>query len=177
MYKVFLSLGSNLGDRENYLIEAVRKISEIDEIKITKISNIYETEPVGYLEQGKFLNMALKLYTELKPLKLLEHLQKVENILNRTREIRWGPRTIDIDILMIDDLEINLEELVIPHPRMFERAFVLIPLVELIGEEDGFIDKINDYIDNCTDKNGVMLYKKAEEVFCDLLPACFLKNI
>jgi len=165
MYKVFLSLGSNLGDRESNLFEAVKKISEISEVKIDKVSNIYETEPVGYLEQGKFLNMAVKLLTELPPLELLEHLQNVENMLKRTREIRWGPRTIDIDILMIDDLKINTKELVIPHPRMFERAFVLIPLKELIETGDSFIDNINACIDNCDDKKGVLPYKKAEEVF------------
>ncbi|AEV70477.1 2-amino-4-hydroxy-6-hydroxymethyldihydropteridine diphosphokinase [Acetivibrio clariflavus] len=173
MHKVFLSLGSNLGDREKYLFEAVDEISKIPDVSIIKVSNIYETEPVGYLEQGKFLNMALKLHTELEPLKLLEHLQKVENMLKRTREIHWGPRTIDIDILMMDDLRIDLEELIIPHPRMFERAFVLIPLMELIEREDSFIDKIKNFINNCTDKNGVIFYKKAEEIFCGLLPTCF----
>lgn len=171
MHKVFLSLGSNLGNRENNLIEAVCKISEIPEVNITKVSNIYETEPVGYLEQGKFLNMALKLHTELEALKLLKYLQNVEKQLKRTREIHWGPRTIDIDILMIDDLNIELEELVIPHPRMFERAFVLIPLKELIKKEDSFIDKIDNYIENCADKDGVILYMKSEEAFRGVFPS------
>lgn len=174
MYKVFLSLGSNLGDRENNLIEAVSKISKISDINITKVSNIYETEPVGYLDQGKFLNMALRLLTDLQPLKLLECLQNVENMLKRTREIHWGPRTIDIDILLIDDLKIDLKELIIPHPRMFERAFVLIPFKELIEREDSFIKNIDEYIDACTDKNGVKLYKSSKEVFGILLPRCFL---
>jgi 2-amino-4-hydroxy-6-hydroxymethyldihydropteridine diphosphokinase len=176
MYKVFLSLGSNLGDRENNLFEAVNKISKISGINITKVSNIYETEPVGYLDQGKFLNMALRLLTELEPLKLLEYLQSVEIMLKRTREIHWGPRTIDIDILMIDNLKIDLKELVIPHPRMFERAFVLIPFRELIEREDSFIENIDDYIDACADKNGVKLYKQSKEVFGALLPRCFLEN-
>ena len=107
MYKVFLSLGSNLGDRENNLMEAIKKIKDMDEIKLTKVSNIYETEPVGYLEQGRFLNMAIKLLTKLAPLELLNKLQAVENLLMRTREIHWGPRTIDIDILMIDNLKMD----------------------------------------------------------------------
>lgn len=175
MYNVFLSLGSNLGDRENNLIEAVKRINEIDEVKITKISNIYETEPVGYLDQGRFLNMALKLQTVLTPLKLLKELQNIENLLKRTREIYWGPRTIDIDILMIDDLKINLEDLVVPHPRMFERAFVLVPLMDIIDKENVVIDSINGYIDKCTDKNGVKIYKKFEKAIGDV--SYFLENI
>lgn len=176
MHKVFLSLGSNLGDRENNLIEAVKKINDIGEIKLTKVSNIYETEPVGYLEQGRFLNMALKLMTELTPFELLKQLQTVENLLMRTREIHWGPRTIDIDILIIDNLRIELEELVIPHPRMLERAFVLMPLMELT-EEDDFRGGISEYIDNCNDKNGVVLYKKFEEAVRERLLDFSLENI
>jgi len=160
MHNVFLSLGSNIGNRENNLIEAVEKINDICEVKVTKTSNIYETEPVGYLDQDKFLNMVVKLETTLKPIKLLEYLQSIEKLFKRTREIHWGPRTIDIDILMIDDMKIDLEELIIPHPRMFERAFVLIPLAELLGDEDADIVNINDYIDKCKDKDGVVLYKK-----------------
>ncbi|NLL06114.1 MAG: 2-amino-4-hydroxy-6-hydroxymethyldihydropteridine diphosphokinase [Clostridiaceae bacterium] len=166
MYKVFLSLGSNLGDRENNLMEAIKKIKDMDEIKLTKVSNIYETEPVGYLEQGRFLNMAIKLLTKLAPLELLNKLQAVENLLMRTREIHWGPRTIDIDILMIDNLKMDTKELTVPHPRMLERAFVLVPLMELTEEGD-FEGDISEYIDNCKDKNGVVLYKKFEDVVQD----------
>ena len=166
MYKVFLSLGSNLGDRENNLMEAIKKIKDMDEIKLTKVSNIYETEPVGYLEQGRFLNMVIKLLTKLAPLELLNKLQAVENLLMRTREIHWGPRTIDIDILMIDNLKMDTKELTVPHPRMLERAFVLVPLMELTEEGD-FEGDISEYIDNCKDKNGVVLYKKFEDVVQD----------
>ena len=162
MHKVFLSLGSNLGDRENNLVEAVKEINKISEVRITEVSNIYETEPVGYLDQGKFLNMVLGLQTSLTPLKLLEELMKVEKLLQRTREIHWGPRTIDIDILIIDDFNINLAELIIPHPRMFERAFVLIPLMDLCCKEDFPFSNLNEYIDKCTDKNGVVPFKKFE---------------
>jgi 2-amino-4-hydroxy-6-hydroxymethyldihydropteridine diphosphokinase len=147
-------------------MEAIKKIKDMDEIKLTKVSNIYETEPVGYLEQGRFLNMAIKLLTKLAPLELLNKLQAVENLLMRTREIHWGPRTIDIDILMIDNLKMDTKELTVPHPRMLERAFVLVPLMELTEEGD-FEGDISEYIDNCKDKNGVVLYKKFEDVVQD----------
>ncbi len=160
MHKVFLSLGSNLGDRENNLIEAVKEIDNNIDINITGASNIYETDPVGYVDQGKFLNMAVAVETSLAPLKLLKELQLVEKKLKRTREIHWGPRTIDIDILVFDDMEINLPELVIPHPRMFERAFVLIPLMDLCVEGKLLSKNLHEYIDRCTDKSGVVLYKK-----------------
>lgn len=164
MHKVFLSLGSNLGDRENNLIEAVKAIYTNNEINIKAVSDIYETDPVGYEDQGRFLNMAVAIETSLPPLKLLEELQKVERLLKRTRGIHWGPRTIDIDILIIDALEINLEELIVPHPRMFERAFVLIPLMDLCCKADLPISNLSVCIDKCSDKNGVVLYKKIEEV-------------
>lgn len=169
MHKVFLSLGSNLGDRENNLIEAVKAIYRISEINIKAVSNIYETDPVGYEDQGKFLNMAMAIETSLTPLMLLEELQKVEKLLKRTREIHWGPRTIDIDILIIDALEIKLPELIIPHPRMFERAFVLIPLLDLVCKADLPINNLSDYIDKCSDKSGVVLYKKIGEVLTNEL--------
>lgn len=158
MHKAFLSLGSNLGDRENNLIEAVKEIDKNIDINITGISNVYETEPVGYVEQGKFLNMAVAIETSLDPLNLLKELQQVEKMLKRTREIHWGPRTIDIDILTFDDMEINLPELVIPHPRMFERAFVLMPLMDLCVDGNLLSKNLRDYIDRCTDKSGVELF-------------------
>ncbi|OPZ90882.1 MAG: Bifunctional folate synthesis protein [Firmicutes bacterium ADurb.Bin419] len=160
VHKVFLSLGSNIGDRESNLIYAVKEIDNNIDINITGTSNIYETDPVGYVDQGKFLNMAVAAETSLAPLKLLKELQEVEKKLKRKREIHWGPRTIDIDILVFDDVEINLPELVIPHPRMFERAFVLIPLADLCVEGKLLSKSLHEYIDRCADKRGVVLYKK-----------------
>ncbi len=160
MYKAFLSLGSNLGERENNLKKAVEEIDKNIDISITGISNIYETEPVGYVEQGRFLNMVVAVETSLVPIKLLKELQQVEKKLKRTREIHWGPRTIDIDILTFEDLEINLPDLVIPHPRMFERAFVLIPLMDLCVNGNLMSWNLRDYIERCADKSGVVLYKK-----------------
>ncbi len=125
---VYLGLGSNLGDRKKNLDLAVEKISQLSDTIIIKRSNIYETDPVGYLEQDKFLNAVVKIETSLKPVELLQSLQNIEYELKRTREIHWGPRTIDIDILLYDQISMDLPELKIPHPRMFEREFVMIPL-------------------------------------------------
>jgi 2-amino-4-hydroxy-6-hydroxymethyldihydropteridine diphosphokinase len=97
---VFLALGSNVGDREGNLKEAVKNINSIKSTRVLHTSCIYETEPVGYLDQDRFLNMVIGIETGLTPAELLSETKEVENILKRTREIRWGPRTIDIDILL-----------------------------------------------------------------------------
>lgn len=95
------------------------------------LSSVYETDPVGYEEQPRFLNLAAEVRTGLEPSELLHRCQEVENRLGRVRSIRWGPRTIDIDLLLFGDHEIETAELTIPHPRMAERAFVLEPLAEI----------------------------------------------
>lgn len=127
----YLGLGSNLGDRFNYLKDSIFLLQRHTNIQITSISSIYETKPIGYIKQPKFLNMVIKIDTTLSPKKLLEATQEVETKLERKREIRWGPRTIDIDILIYNDQKIQAKDLVIPHPRIKERSFVLIPLKEL----------------------------------------------
>ncbi|MHB8126007.1 MAG: 2-amino-4-hydroxy-6-hydroxymethyldihydropteridine diphosphokinase [Desulfitobacteriaceae bacterium] len=129
--KAYLSLGSNLGVRFNYLNEAVMGLSKQTEIKVCKESSIYETEPWGLTEQPVFWNMVLEIETDLEPLKLLQACQQVENNLGRERIIHWGPRTVDIDVLLYDNIVINLPELVLPHPRLEEREFVLAPLREI----------------------------------------------
>src|SRR5699024_4353246 len=100
-------------------------------IQVEDISSIYETEPVGYVDQANFLNIVIKISTLYTPYKLLGIAQEIELKLGRTRDIRWGPRTIDIDILLYNNDRIDTETLTIPHQRMYERAFVLIPLQEL----------------------------------------------
>lgn len=157
--KVFLALGSNMGNREDNLTKAVSAVSGIGETRLLKVSNIYETKPVGFTEQDDFLNMAALIETGLSPLKLLDKLQEVETAMGRVREVRWGPRTIDIDILLYDDIEMNAQRLTIPHPRMLERAFVMVPLRDL--DPDLKIDNksIDEIIDNCEDKSGIMLFK------------------
>jgi 2-amino-4-hydroxy-6-hydroxymethyldihydropteridine diphosphokinase len=128
---IFLSLGSNLGNRETYLQRALNRLREHPQITLTQLSSVYETEPVGNVDQDSFLNMVAQGETSLSPEQLLHVIQNVEQDLGRRREIYWGPRTIDIDILLYNNKRIDSEELVIPHPRMTERAFVLIPLAEI----------------------------------------------
>ncbi|WP_028400946.1 2-amino-4-hydroxy-6-hydroxymethyldihydropteridine diphosphokinase [Ectobacillus panaciterrae] len=127
----YLGLGSNMGDRSAYLHQAVSLLNEQTAIKVEKVSSIYETDPVGYTDQDRFLNIAVKISTNLQPEELLQIMQSIEYELGRKREVRWGPRTIDLDILLYNHENIVTESLIIPHPRMYERAFVLAPLSEI----------------------------------------------
>ena len=159
MVKAFLSLGSNMGDRLEYLSKAIDKIAQIQGCNILNKSSIYETEPWGYENQEAFLNLCISIETSLSPYELLESLQKIELELDRVRKIHWGPRTIDIDILLFDDIICEDDKLTIPHPRMRERAFVLIPLYDI--EKNLIIDgiKLEDLI-NKIDTRGIKEYKK-----------------
>ncbi|PIZ76139.1 2-amino-4-hydroxy-6-hydroxymethyldihydropteridine diphosphokinase [Candidatus Peregrinibacteria bacterium CG_4_10_14_0_2_um_filter_38_24] len=132
--KAYLSLGSNLGDREKFLEKAISEIKKITDV--TKKSKIYETSPVGYKNQGAFLNMVIQVKTNLTPQKLLEEFMKIEKKLGRERRIKNGPRTIDIDILTFGNTIVDEPNLKIPHPRMHERKFVLVPLMELIDKNE-----------------------------------------
>jgi 2-amino-4-hydroxy-6-hydroxymethyldihydropteridine diphosphokinase len=127
----YVSIGSNLGDRLEYIREAIGKLKQVEEIKICKASSVYETQPVGHKNQGWFLNMILKLKTTLEPLHLLELLLGIENQMGRKRNQKWGPRNIDLDILLYDDLILNSAKLTLPHPKMHQRRFVLVPLAEI----------------------------------------------
>ncbi len=127
--KIFLSLGSNVGDRENNLNQALLMLGE--SVNIVNRSSFYETEPVDYIFQDRFLNMVIEIQTSLQPAELLKFLQTIEKRMGREKTIRFGPRNIDIDILLYKDTVYNMEELTIPHPRMKERGFVLIPLHEI----------------------------------------------
>ncbi|WP_088067063.1 2-amino-4-hydroxy-6-hydroxymethyldihydropteridine diphosphokinase [Gottfriedia luciferensis] len=131
MNESYISLGTNIGDREGFLTKAINELANHSEIQVEQISSIYETDPVGYVDQDPFLNLVIKISTNLTPLQLLEVTQGIELSLGRKRELRWGPRTIDLDILLYNQENIEVEHLRIPHPRMFERSFVLIPLKEI----------------------------------------------
>jgi 2-amino-4-hydroxy-6-hydroxymethyldihydropteridine diphosphokinase len=131
MNNSYLSLGSNMGDRVDMLKQAVDLLMKHPGIEVAAISSLYETEPVGFTAQEPFLNMAVHVRTSLSALELLDACQEVEQQLQRKRVVRWGPRTIDLDILLYNQDEIESERLVVPHPRMNERAFVLIPLLEI----------------------------------------------
>ncbi|WP_336824267.1 2-amino-4-hydroxy-6-hydroxymethyldihydropteridine diphosphokinase [Sporosarcina sp. USHLN248] len=131
MNTAYLSIGSNIGDRYEHLKEAVHALHSNEKIEVADVSSIYETSPVGYIDQADFLNLAVCVNTELKVQELLKVCQQIENGLGRVREIRWGPRTVDLDILLYNNDNIETENLVVPHPRMHERAFVLVPLLEI----------------------------------------------
>lgn len=126
-----LGLGSNLGDREGYLRRSLERLASEDGIEVVRVSRFIETEPVGGPPQGPFLNAAAELRTTLEPRALLETLQRVEAELGRVRRGRDEPRTIDLDLLLYDDRIVLEPDLVIPHPRMLERTFVLDVLVEI----------------------------------------------
>ena len=128
---VYLSLGSNVGDRQQILRLAVEALRGEDGIDVTRESRVYETEPVGDVEQGPFLNMAVAVETNLTPLAFLDRTQAIEQRLGRVPTRRWGPRVIDIDFVLWDNLVMTSECLTIPHPEFRKRAFVLAPLAEI----------------------------------------------
>jgi 2-amino-4-hydroxy-6-hydroxymethyldihydropteridine diphosphokinase len=128
--RIYLSLGSNVGDREGNLRKAVERLASQD-VRVLRTSRIYETEPVGYRDQGWFLNQVVEAETALFPMQLLTRIGRVERELGRMRLVPNGPRTIDIDILFYAAAVVDTPRLEIPHPRIAERRFVLAPLAEL----------------------------------------------
>lgn len=129
---MYLALGSNLGDRQTNLRDAVRRLEPW--LRVRRLSGIYETAPAYVLDQPAYLNMVLEGETELDPRELLARLQQIERDMGRQKGRRWGPRPIDLDILLYADTQIQTEELEIPHPRLHERPFVLRPLAELVPD-------------------------------------------
>ena len=128
MSRAYLALGSNLGDRVAHLQHAVDELARADDVEVSAVSRVYETAPVGGPPQEAYLNAVVALDTTLAPHDLLALAQRIENRAHRVRNERWGPRTLDVDVLLYDDLELDDPELTIPHPRMWERGFVLAPL-------------------------------------------------
>lgn len=135
MVKAYLSLGSNIGNRSAFLAEAIKELNLNENIVVTKISSVYETTPVGFLEQDNFLNITLEIETFLTAWELLTLNQKIEAKLQRTKEIHWGPRTIDIDIITYGEEIIKNDILNIPHKEALNRSFVLVPLAEITAED------------------------------------------
>lgn len=130
-HRAYIALGSNMGDKKAYLDYAVQKLDEMPNCKVLKVSDYIVTEPYGDVEQDDFLNGALELSTLLEPEELLEKLHEIEAGANRERLIHWGPRTLDLDILLYDNMVYDSETLHIPHIEMHKRAFVLIPLAQI----------------------------------------------
>lgn len=146
MSKIYLSLGTNLGDKESNLEQALRLLAQ--EVKILKTSSLYETEPVGFKDQPWFLNMVLEGKTDLSASDLLSFTKSIESEMKRIKTIVNGPRIIDVDILLYDDEKIETEDLIIPHPRMQERAFVMVPLYEISSDLIILGKSIKDIIEN-----------------------------
>lgn len=157
---VAIGIGTNIEPRPTHLSDAIQRISNITGVaRLVSVSEIYETDPVGYTDQAAFLNQVLFLETTLSPYTLLDELQKIELELGRVRLIRWGPRTIDLDILLYEGTEMNEERLTIPHPRMHERSFVGIPFQDALSKiqqtEQSRIGKVSLNLS----PNGVKLFQ------------------
>ena len=130
-HTAYISLGSNLGDRLANCELAVQKIRECSHVDVQRQSSWIETDPVGYLDQNKFINGVLEIKTSLAPLALLEALQTIEKLMGRKKTFKWGPRIIDLDILLFDDISIMSENLIIPHAHLQKRDFIKTALLEV----------------------------------------------
>ena len=159
---VYIGLGSNIENRFDYLKKGLQAMNADERIRVVDVSSIYETDPVGYVHQDAFLNMVAEIQTGYSPFDLLDFLLDVEQRHGRTRNLKWGPRTLDLDILLYDQENIKSKRLEVPHPRMKDRGFVLIPLYEL--NPYLFISPLNqsleDMVAQLADKQGVRLWKK-----------------
>ena len=161
MNVAYLLIGGNLGDRFGYLKEAITKISSQCGL-IKQTSRIYESKAWGYLNQPDYLNQAIELQTEFDPHILLKHILSIEDSMGRTREQIYGPRTIDIDILYFNDIILNDSILTIPHPRIVERKFVLIPMNEIASMHfDPVIKKtVHEMLGGCNDMLKVDIFER-----------------
>ena len=165
MNTVYLSIGTNMGEREANLKLAVKLLTEAEGVKVEAVSSIYETAPVGFTDQASFLNIAVRLATDLSSGEMLRLCQRIEQELGRVREFRWGPRIIDLDILLYNHENIETESLIVPHERMFERAFVLVPLIEISGPAVGHLRRAQEALASIDiQKEGVVQWKKGVAV-------------
>jgi len=128
---VFIGLGSNLNHPESQLQRAIKALAKLPQTQLVVLSCVYRSRPIGPVQQPDFLNAVALLHTALKPMALLDRLQEIETQQQRIRNVHWGPRTIDLDILLYGDQEIYTERLAVPHPRLSERNFVLRPLLDI----------------------------------------------
>ncbi len=155
---IYLALGSNLGNRSNNLQVAIGHLAP--QVNHIVQSKVYETEPWGYSDQPLFLNQVIKANTELEPQELLTFVKDIEALMGRTETFRFGPRVIDLDILFYDDLILTLPDLSIPHPRIAERAFILVPLAEIAPElSHPIYRKTILQLKSNVDTSGIELYR------------------
>ncbi len=166
---IYLSLGSNLGNSLEYLLAALLEL-EKNEVVIDAVSGIYLSEPIGYIEQPEFFNLVVRAQTILEPFDLLHLCQDIEHKLGRKKSAHWGPREIDIDILYYGNREITTKELTVPHPRIGERAFVLMPLKEISPSlfEKLDIDMPKQNICLKIEQSDVRIMLKKRKPTCDL---------
>lgn len=162
---ILLGLGSNIGNREDQLQQALKKLTAHEDIRIAAISNIYATKPVGDTDQPDFLNMAAMVETSLTSIELLKRCLAVETELGRVRTRRWGPRNIDIDLLVYHEIIVEVPELRLPHPEIENRNFVLIPLNDIAPQlqlSNGRL--VAEMATDCIadGKNDVLLWKKVQ---------------
>ncbi len=162
MIDAFIGIGTNLGDRKKHISEALERLGKRTDIKIIKSSSLYVTEPIGYVGQDWFLNCVVEVMTTMPPRELLKHCQSIEEHMGRTRTMQWGPRIIDLDILLYNDAVIEDEELTIPHPNMDKRRFVLIPLVEIAPDviHPGINKTVTDLLKHLDDAHKVDVYRE-----------------
>ena len=131
MAHAYIGFGSNIDDRFNYITQALRLLLDADDVSLVQISSLYETEPVGYEEQAWFLNGVVAVETDLSAHQLLALLKEIEGAVGRQHRTRWGPREVDLDLLIYDQCRINTPDLTVPHPEMHQRSFVLVPFAEI----------------------------------------------
>lgn len=161
MPDVYLGLGSNIEPRLEYLKKAAEKLVRVKNIRVKKSSSVYVTRPYGNIEQDDFLNAVILINTSLNPEELLKKVLEIEEKMGRVRSIEWGPRKIDIDILFYDKLHYQSPSLQIPHPEIKKRAFVIIPLLEVIDEKKLLVEgkELNYWFEQLEiDKDEVKLY-------------------
>ena len=153
----YIGIGSNLGDKVYQCETAISDILRADQNKLLAKSSLFKTKPIGYTSQDWFINGVIKIETDLEPLELLQVLKDIESRLGREKTFRWGPRVIDLDILLFDEEEIEMEGLQIPHPRLQERQFVLIPLAEIDPDviHPVLKKRIRELLENIKEDQGV----------------------
>lgn len=161
MHTYYLHLGSNQGEKKDFIQKALELIStNIGEITLR--SNIYETEPWGMKEQENFLNMAIEVKSTKSPEDVIQSIKSIESALGSAKAVKWGPRSIDIDVLYCDDQIINSSDITIPHPHIKDRNFVLIPLLEIAGDFTDPVHKmtIDELYDICKDTGEVFIFEE-----------------
>ena len=131
MAHAYIGFGSNINDRLNYITQALQLLLEVDSVSLIQTSSLYETEPVGYEEQDWFLNGVIAVETDLSVHQLLTLLKEIEGGVGRQHRARWRPREVDLDLLIYDQCRINTPDLIVPHPEMHQRSFVLVPFAEI----------------------------------------------